>query len=61
MVCFLEEKQGQKRCRRCHGGRLHPTLNQNEFMCKYCRWTKIEMSLADYAASKGISTLVDNI
>lgn len=27
----------QERCRRCHGGHLHPTLNQNEL--NYRDWT----------------------
>jgi hypothetical protein len=49
----MEEKQEQERCRRCHGGHLHPTLNPNELKCNYCGWTKIEMNLADYVASKG--------
>jgi hypothetical protein len=47
----MEEKQ--KRCRRCHGGILQPTLNPNEMKCNYCGWTRIEMNLADYVASKG--------
>ena len=48
---FMEEKQ--KRCKRCHGGTLHATLNPNEMKCNYCGWTRIEMNLADYVASKG--------
>ena len=52
----MEEKQ--ERCRRCHGGILHPTLNTNEMKCNYCGWTRIEMNLRDYDACKG---KVDNI
>jgi len=25
-------------CTTCHNGRLHPTLNPNEFNCNYCGW-----------------------
>jgi hypothetical protein len=42
----MEDKP--KRCRRCHGGILHPTVNPNEMKCGYCGWTKIEINLADY-------------
>jgi hypothetical protein len=52
----MEEKQ--ERCRWCHGGHLHPTLNPNELKCNYCGWTRIAMSLGDYVACKG---KVDNI
>jgi hypothetical protein len=48
---MMEEKQ--KHCRRGYGGILHPTLNPNEFKCNYCGWTKVEVNLADYVASKG--------
>jgi hypothetical protein len=44
----MEEKQ--KRCRRCHGGILHPTLNPNELRCNYCGWSKTEINFADYLA-----------
>jgi hypothetical protein len=47
----MEEKQ--ERCRRCHGGILHPTINPNELKCGYCGWSKTEINLADYLASKG--------
>ena len=46
----MEEKQ--KRCRRCHGGHLRPTLSPNEMKCNYCGWTRIEMNLREYFASK---------
>ena len=48
---FMEEKQ--VRCRSCHGGILHSTLNPNEMKCNYCGWTKVEVNMADYVADKG--------
>ena len=48
----MEEKH--ERCRGCHGGTLHPTLNPNEMKCNYCVWTKVEVNLADYVA-RGMS------
>jgi hypothetical protein len=51
----MEEKQ--KRCKRCHGGSLHPTLNPKEMKCNYCGWSKTEIIFADYVASKGMSAL----
>ena len=50
---FMEEKQNQERCKRCHGGILYPTLNPNERKCNYCGWSKTEINFADYVASKG--------
>jgi len=35
-MVFMEEKQ--KRCKRCHGGTIHATLNPNEMKCNYCGW-----------------------
>jgi hypothetical protein len=46
----MEEKQW---CKRCHGGILHPTLWPNEMKCNYCGWSKTEVNLSDYLASKG--------
>jgi hypothetical protein len=50
----MEEKQ--KRCRRCHGGHLRPTLNLND-----CGWTRIEMNLREYFASKGKVENIHNV
>lgn len=52
----MEEKQ--ERCRRCHGGELHPTLEPNELKCNFCGWTRIAMNLGDYVTHGG---KVDNI
>ena len=49
----MEEKQ--EHCRRWHGGLIRATLIPNELKCNYCGWTKIEINLKDYVASKGIS------
>ena len=48
----MEEKEKQEWCRRCHGGRLHPTLDPNEMKCNYCGWSKFVVDLKDYMASK---------
>ncbi len=50
MNLFMEEKK--KWCRSCHGGTLHPTTNPKDLKCNYCGWTKIEVDLKDYLASK---------
>jgi hypothetical protein len=32
---------------------MGPTLWPNEMKCNYCGWSKIEVNLSDYLASKG--------
>ena len=50
---WFMEAEKQKRCSRCHGGTLHPTLEPNELRCNYCGWSKTDINFADYIASKG--------
>jgi len=53
MIRLVMEKKEKEWCRRCHGGILHNTLWPNEMKCDYCGWSKIEVDLKDYLASKG--------
>ena len=51
LASLWKKKQKQERCRRCHGGHLHATLDPNELKCNYCGWSKTEINLKDYIAS----------
>ena len=51
--CRVVMEEKKQWCKRCHGGILRPTLWPNEFKCNYCGWSKVEVNLADYLASKG--------
>ena len=36
----------QEYCKKCHGGRLHTTLDPNELKSNYCGWTKLKIGLS---------------
>ncbi len=51
MLRKMEEEK--EYCKKCHTGYLQPTDNPRKFVCDFCGWERLYLTLQEFVERKG--------